>query len=127
MGHERRRANRCVIVATAGLACLSLLVSGCGGSAGSSAQPGTATTAGPLAFSLCMRRHGVPNFPDPDGQGTFPPLTQEALGASKRTSLVAQSACGHLLSRGSGTARPQQRRQKLAFALKVARCLRAHG
>jgi hypothetical protein len=26
-----------------------------------------------LAFAKCMRKHGVPNFPDPNGQGTFDP------------------------------------------------------
>jgi len=31
----------------------------------------------------------------------------------------------HLLSSGAGT--PQQRQQKLAFALKLAQCLRRHG
>ena len=74
-----------------------------------------------------MRAHGVPDFPDPDSQGTFPPLTQQALGVSKQTSLAAQQACEHLLSRGGSTATPQQRQQKFAFGLKVARCLRAHG
>jgi hypothetical protein len=28
---------------------------------------------GPLvAFARCMRKHGVTNYPDPDGQGHFP-------------------------------------------------------
>jgi hypothetical protein len=25
------------------------------------------------AFAACMRRDGVPSFPDPTGRGTFPP------------------------------------------------------
>ncbi len=74
-----------------------------------------------------MRSHGVPNFPDPDSQGRFPPLTQQALGVSKPTSLAAHLACMHLLSRGGSTGTPQQRQEKLVFALKVARCLRTHG
>ena len=74
-----------------------------------------------------MRAHGVPNFPDPDGQGNFPALNQQALGVSKQTSLAAQHSCGYLLSHGGGPATPQQRQHKLAFALEVARCLRAHG
>ena len=74
-----------------------------------------------------MRAHGVPDFPDPDSQGTFPPLTQQALGVSKQTSLASQQACEHLLSGGGSTATPQQRQQKFAFALKVAQCVRAHG
>jgi hypothetical protein len=73
-----------------------------------------------------MHADGVQNFPDPDAQGNFPPLTQQALGVWKQTSLTAQQACKHLLSSG-GTATPQQRQQKIAFGVKVAECLRAHG
>jgi hypothetical protein len=80
-----------------------------------------------LAFSRCVRKHGVSNFPDPDSQGNLPALTQQDLGVSKQTSLAAQHACESLLSRGRDTGTPQQRQQKLAFGLKVAQCLRAHG
>jgi hypothetical protein len=134
-----------VVTAVVGL---SLLAAACGSSPGDHvAQLGTTSThsassSGPasagesttsesptsqmLAFSRCMRSHGVQNFPDPDSQGNFPPLSQQALGVSKQTSLTAQQVCKHLLSSG-GIATPQQRRQKLAFGVKVAQCLRAHG
>jgi hypothetical protein len=80
-----------------------------------------------LAFSGCVREHGVPNFPDPDSQGNLPALTQQDLGVSKQTSLAAQHACESLLSRGGSTGTPQQRQLKMAFGLKVAQCLRTHG
>jgi hypothetical protein len=70
-----------------------------------------------------MRSHGVPNFPDPGPQGDFPPFH---VGVSKHTSAAANDACRQLLSSG-GTGTPQQRQEKLAFALNVARCVRAHG
>jgi hypothetical protein len=126
---------------------LAVLVSGCGGSSSPGvAAVGTATTSTAstttannstpsrtstrvheaLAFARCMRAHGVRNFPDPDSEGDFPPLGQQALGVSKQTSLTAQQACKHLLSSG-GSATPQQRQQKIAFGVKVAQCLRAHG
>ena len=70
-----------------------------------------------------MRAHGVPNFPDPDPRGNFPSFST---GVSKQTSTRCNDACKNLLPSG-GTATPQQRQQKLAFALKVAACLRAHG
>ena len=35
-------------------------------------------------FAQCMRRHGWPNFPDPDAQGSFSSATPGALPASKR-------------------------------------------
>jgi hypothetical protein len=65
------------------LACLAVLATGCGGSSGNHvAQLGsTATTSnsktsaasaqgnGAVAFSRCMRAHGVSNMPDPDSRG----------------------------------------------------------
>ena len=125
------------------LAGLSMLVSACGGSSAprvaavgrtTTSAPSTTTSSsgssgGPtheheaLAFARCMRSHGVPGFPDPDSQGDFPPFHA---GVSKQTSSAANDACKHLLSSG-GTATPPQREQKLAFGVKVARCLRAHG
>jgi hypothetical protein len=40
-----------------------------------SATPAERTdwTKAMTAFAACMRRDGVPSFPDPTGQGTFPP------------------------------------------------------
>lgn len=133
--------------ALAGVVGLCLLASACGGSPGSRvAQLGstTATQSSPssnaqatssqltnaqkmLAFSRCMREHGVPKFPDPDGQGNLPSLTQQDLAVSKQTSLAAQHSCESVLSRGRSTGTPQQQLQKLAFGLKVAQCLRKHG
>lgn len=109
--------GRCVAVVA-----VTLLAAGCG----SSSVTSTSTTrqGAALAFSHCMRSHGVPNFPDPDPQGDFP---QFHLGISKSAATAADESCKHLLSRGGGTGTPQELRQKFAFALKVAACLRAHG
>lgn len=122
--------------ALAGLAGLSLLLTACGGSSspgvaalGTTSSSVTTTTTGQsgqaaaLSFSSCMRSHGVPNFPDPDAQWNFPSFET---GVSKQTSAAASDACKHLMRNG-GTGTPQQRRQKFAFALKVAQCLRKHG
>jgi hypothetical protein len=122
--------------ALGGAAALCLTMAACGGSAGThAAQLGSSSTSptpstqvsGALAFAHCMRTHGVPRFPDPDGQGNFPPLNQDALGVSKQTSLAANQACKGLMRGGGGPATPQQREQKVVFGLEVARCLRAHG
>jgi hypothetical protein len=95
--------------------------------ANNSAFSGSSTQLhGALAFARCMRAHGLQHFPDPDSEGSFTPLNQQAVRVTKRTSLTAQQACKHLRS-GGGNATPQQRRQKLVFGVKVAQCLRAHG
>jgi hypothetical protein len=124
-----------VVIAAIGLA---LLAAACGGgssnpgvaavgattaSATTTSASGSTHESSALAFSHCMRSHGVPNFPDPNPQGDFP---QFDLGVPKLTAKAADSACKHFLSSG-GTGTPQQRQQKFAFALKVAGCLRAHG
>jgi hypothetical protein len=104
------------IIATAGV---TLLAAGCGGSATSPA----ASTTTALAFSRCMRSHGVPTFPDPDASGNVPPF---ASGSSKQASTAANDACTHLLPSG-GSAETRGDQQKLAFGLKSARCMRSHG
>jgi hypothetical protein len=119
-----------------------MLVSACGGSSSpgvaavdtttasattdttstSNSAGGSAQLSAALAFARCMRSHGVPDFPDPDpdSQGNFPSLH---LAESTQTTAAANDACKHL----RGTATPKQRQQKLAFSVKVAQCLRAHG
>jgi hypothetical protein len=49
-----------------------------------------------LKYAACMRRHGVPNFPDPDSDGKFP-----STGGFDRTSPsfeAARTACQPLAS-----------------------------
>lgn len=117
-GDPTRARAAAALVVTAGPA---LLASACGGSA-TPTLPTHQNAA--LAFSRCMRSHGVPNFPDPGPQGDFPSFH---IDVSKQTSAAANDTCKHLLSSGGSSGTPQQRRQKFAFALKVARCLRLHG
>jgi hypothetical protein len=108
---------RFVIVAT-----LVMVAAGCGGSPSSQ---GTSDKSAQIAFSHCMRSHGVPNFPDPDPQGDFPTFHT---GVSKQASSAANDVCKHLLpSGGGGGMNTQAGRLKFAFALKVARCMRLHG
>ncbi len=114
-----------VIVATAALA---VSAAGCGGSQRGPASTSSTQSAAKdaaLAFSRCMRSHGVPNFPDPDPQGNVPPFQADV---SKEISIAANDTCKHLLPNGGGgglATRGDQ--QKVAFALKVARCMRSHG
>jgi hypothetical protein len=119
---RRPRAARTAlgVIAAAGLA---LLAAACGGSSGSHvAQLGSTTTKsstfsnapgasaqqnGALAFSRCVRFHGVPSYPDPSSGGLLPKKTPQQLGVSSSEFQAAQSACIH----GSRTAasRPRPR------------------
>ncbi len=94
----------------------------------SSSLPGTnsesTNTDRMLAFSRCVRGHGVSNYPDPDSSGHLPASGKQIARSSPRFP-TAENACVHLLASGPGTL--QQRQQKLAFALKLAQCIRRHG
>ena len=135
---DRRRGVVSLNASVAGLlAGLTLLASACGGSSSpdvavlgtarsttttAASEHGTSQDAA-VAFSHCMRSHGVPNFPDPDAHGGFPSFH---VTVPKQAARAADDACRHLLPR-SGVGTPQGRQQKFTFALKVARCLRVHG
>ena len=82
-----------------------------------------------LAFSKCMRTHGVSNFPDPVSSGNG---IQLAIGSNSGVNPQspafesAQSTCRHLLpggGPGGGPASPQARAQML----QISKCMRAHG
>jgi hypothetical protein len=119
------------------MAGLALLVAACSGSPSSHvAQIGTTATQtstsgnspasahenGGLAFSSCMRSHGMSQFPDPDSSGAIPKVTMQQLGVSSSQFQTAQSACAHLLQSTNS-----QVQQTLSGMLDFARCLRSHG
>jgi len=143
----------------AGLAALALLLAGCGGgskgptvahlgsstasstsSTSSSAGSGSASSsaASPhgqaVAYSACMREHGVPNFPDPQ----ISTSGSEVKVAIRVTPGItgnphfqsAQNACSKLLPEG-GPGGPgsghQISPQEQSQYLKAAACIRTHG
>ena len=46
-----------------------------------------------LSFAACMRKNGVPNFPDPNGQGTFSPDSLQGLDPGTPLFQAAFKAC----------------------------------
>jgi len=120
-----------MLAVTAGIA---LLASGCGGSASSDSSGSSSTGVASnyqkeLAFSECMRSHGVPNFPDPssnggtvNGQGS----ANGSGGVSQSTLLAAQQTCHHLLPNGGEPSQAQQE-QNVKQELKFVQCMRSHG
>ena len=117
----------------------ALVLAGCGGSGSPGvASAGTPTTsesssrssstkASPLAFSQCMRAHGVPDFPDPNGNGQL--LIQGGgngsdLNPSSPQFQAAQNDCKSLAP-GGLTARSGTKNR--ANALKFSECMRKHG
>jgi hypothetical protein len=119
------------------LAATSLLAAGCGtsgsprvASVASSTTAATTTQNGLVAFSQCMRSHGLPNFPGPDSSGQIPKLqVVDAAKSNPNKFNAAQTACRHQLPNGSlgPQETAQQKRTRLADELSFARCMRSHG
>jgi hypothetical protein len=101
---------------------------GAGTTSSASTTPRT-TGSGPLAFAMCMRADGVPNFPDPSSaRGAL--FNTAGIDTSAPAFQAAQAKCHKLLggggplSLGSNT---HPTAQKLAKLLQIARCMRQHG
>lgn len=94
-------------------------------SAGGSSSPSSSASADPVAFSQCMRSHGVPNFPDPDSSGQIAKKSPQQLGVSNSQYQAAQQSCQHLLPNNGG--QPQSEQQVVTDMWKFGRCMRSHG
>ncbi len=123
------------IIATAGLA---LPAAAFGGSRSFTVAGGSSTARGlaylrstnaqqALAYSRCMRSHGVPSFPDPSSNGAFPKVTPQQLGVSSSQFQAAQNHCRYLLPNGGSGVSQTQVQQLMSGMLKFAQCMRSHG
>ncbi len=85
--------------------------------------------AASLAYSRCMRSHGVPNFPDPKqvaGGGIQISGSQSGLNPAAPRFVSARQSCRHLLPNGGQPTQAGQQRV-VARMLESSRCMRAHG
>ena len=127
----RSRLRRAGLAAT-GLACLILLAACSAGlsnpaSDTGAGSPGGSARGAALAYSQCMRSHGIKNFPDPDSQGGI------SLNAGPGTGIypnspqfkAAQQTCRKLLP--ALKLNPAQRAADEARALRYSECMRSHG
>lgn len=116
------------MTARVALTSLALLAAGCG--AGSSSNPPATSTqeTGAVAFSRCMRSHGVSSFPDPASNGQIPKVALLQLGVSGARFQAAQNACAHLFPNGPGSQPTQAALQQSWNDFRsFARCMRSHG
>ena len=144
--HRRPGAATVAIIATAALALLAAACSstpspaGSAGSGGSPAAGGSAGTPSAVAYSHCMRSHGVLNFPDPPSNGLVPKADPQELGVSSSRLQAAQRDCRHLYPTNGGAIGaslrlceetgdcPQAMVQRVLNSMRmVARCMRSHG
>jgi hypothetical protein len=145
----RRSAARRATFTTVALACVAALVAGCGGSsspgvahlasgkgASNAADPSSGSSSSGssaerqqkmVAFTQCMRAHGVAEFPDPsEGHILFHPGGAGGLHPDSPQFQAAAKTCRKLLPNG-GEPTPQQRAEIQERALKFSDCMRSHG
>jgi len=78
-----------------------------------------------LKFSECMRTNGVPNFPDPNGQGVIRGDSSEGLDPTSPAFQKASKACAKDIHHVAPS--PAQIAQREAAALSFSKCMRSHG
>jgi hypothetical protein len=100
-----------------------------GAAQGGSAAPGSQA----IAYSACMREHGVPNFPDPkittNGSEVKVAVRVDPAISGNPHFNSAQQACKKLLPEGGpgGGSNHQITPQEQSQYLKAAACIRSHG
>jgi hypothetical protein len=126
------------------MAVAGLGLAACGGPSTPVVATGSATTTsttlssdygetgatGLLAYSACVRSHGVANFPDPTGNGGIPKETPQQLGVDPSQLEAAQNDCKHLLPAGgtpSGTNEQTITVAQQQYYLRVTACMHSHG
>jgi len=132
------------------LASLALIVAGCGGisktpsvariATSTSASTGVTSTASPttstrsaiqrlIAYSVCMRGNGVPNFPDPNSKGNLIITPNDNINPTSPQYERAQNACKKLSPEGASRngMPPAQHAQALAGLTRYVECMREHA
>ena len=77
-------------------------------------------------FSACMRKHGLPNYPDPNSQGVITIESGMGVDPGSPAFRSAQATCSKLLPNG-GQPTPAQIAQRQRQLLAFSACMRAHG
>jgi hypothetical protein len=149
MNHSTRAMRRparsaAAIIATAVLALLAAAWCGSPSSTGSSTGSGGSPNAGGtepswqvsahsklVAFSHCMRSHGVPTWPDPSSNQTnikFGPGQAQQYGVGSSQFNAARRACQHLLPVGANDTFPAAMMPQILSGMRrFSRCVRSHG
>lgn len=125
-----RRARVAAVITV--MAAAALLTAACSGSpsstgSGSSLSAGGSANSQALAYSRCVRSHGVPDFPDPDSNGQIPKeaVVRALRGVSESRATAATNACANLNPSGQGS--PTLTAQEQQDYLRAADCMRSHG
>jgi hypothetical protein len=121
-----RGSRRAGLLAAVAVVAVLATATACGGSASSSSDGSASGTDQMLAYSQCMRAHGVTDFPDPNASGNVqvaPGSLNDPMNSPQEQ--TAENECRHLLPGGGTSGSVDQ--QKVDQLLKLAQCMRANG
>ena len=136
-------ALRTAVVAIATAVAVAALVACSGGGSSSirsdASSNRSSSSPSAVAYSACMRAHGVPNFPDPASGGAIPKGDAQHFGVGTAQLQAAQRACQQLIPAGGTLDQETQQcfeagdcpqvvvQQILAAQRRFAECMRSHG
>jgi hypothetical protein len=112
---------------------MTLALVGCGsGSATTSSGTLTASspsaTLGLIAYAECMRRHGIPKFPDPTTQGNLVISPASGIDPSSAQYKSANQACAKLRPSATGVGMtPAEHARALARLTAYVHCMRGRA
>ena len=121
-----RLATRTAAAPLLTAAAIALALAGCGSSNKPRSSNRSAHANQFLAFSQCMRSHGVTNFPDPSSGGGIQIGNASGINPATPSFKAAQSACFHLLP-GGGPPRGKPSAEVMQQMVSMSECMRAHG
>jgi hypothetical protein len=101
-------------------------IAACGSPHNPTTSAGSAHRGQFLAFSECMRAHGVTSFPDPGPRGGIQLSANSGINPFSPAFKTAQSSCRKLLPGGGPGAHPPSEQDKQAM-LRISECMRRHG
>ena len=105
-------------------------IAACGSSSNNERKNSAKGYSQALAFSKCMRAHGVSNYPDPTtspGGGVELSIgSNSGVNTEAPAFQSAQTSCKHLLPGGGPGSGPPSPKA-MAQMLHVSECMRAHG
>lgn len=116
-----RRCQR--LLASLAAAVCAVAIGACGSSGH---KPNASSRAGSfLAFSECMRGHGVTNFPDPNPGGGINIPASSGINPGSPAFQAAQNTCRKQLPGGGPPAHASEQQKQQLFA--TSQCMRDHG
>jgi hypothetical protein len=118
-----RRGRRQRLVAPLAAVVCAVALAACG-SSGDNSSHSRSPGASFLAFSECMRSHGVSGFPDPSSGGGIN-LDGTNINPASPAFRGAQATCRKLLPGGGPPAHASEQQREQLFA--TSRCMRSHG